>query len=264
VVVGWVRLRVRLRVARFGGGLGEDGGGWQGGAGFGFAEEGADPRAAVAAAGGEAGDRGAQAGEGLFLQGLVVVAQGGVGLAEALEHEAGDVGAEGAVGVLVLLAEVLAGDGEALGLDAGAGEVVREEVVQHVEGVEGELLGGRGVVLAGRVAEDPLADLAGVAGDVEEDQLFVGDAEVAGGLLPLALAAQDHRALEQGDDGLFLPLAREVLAAADLEELVEDLLAGGEVAGLGGVAGELGLLRVGGAGQQAEREEHGALRSSRL
>jgi hypothetical protein len=159
--------------------LREQGGGRERGGllGVGLAEEGVDARAAKAAAGGEAGDRGAQAGEGLLLQGLVVVAQGGVGLAEALEHEAGDVRAEGAVGGLagVELAEVLAGDREALGLDAGAGEVADEQVVQHVEGVEGELLRRRRVVLAGRVAEDPLADLAGVAGDVEEHQLLVGD-----------------------------------------------------------------------------------------
>ena len=100
----------------------------EGGGGFGFTEQGADPRGAKAAAGGEAGDGGAQAGEALFLQGLVVVAEGGVGLAEAFVHEAGDIGAEGAVGVLVLLAEVLAGDGEALvaqGVDRDAGRLAR-------------------------------------------------------------------------------------------------------------------------------------------
>jgi hypothetical protein len=122
---------------------------------------------------------------------------------------------------------------------------------------------GRRVVLARRVAEDPLADLAGVAGDVEEHQLLVGGDEVAGAELPVALAVQDHRALEQGDDRLLLPLGRQIGAAAHAQELVEHLLAGLQVAGLGGVAGVLGLLRVGRAGHQARDGEQEAPRAQR-
>ena len=185
----------------------------------------AEAWARVGAAGEEPVHRPLQAEEAREARGLVVEAQGLVGVVALLEGEPREVPAEAEDGVVLLaerVAHVLLHDDEPARLDLRALEVPRLQVVQHVERVDEELLVRRRDVLAGGVAEDVLADrVARVVREVQHVDRLVGRLKIALRGLVLGERLLDRGPVEHEERVVAFDLLGELIVLLDAHLLVQ-------------------------------------------
>ena len=184
-------------------------------------EQRVEARAAIWVRAGEPGHRRGERGGDLGrCQRLLVVAERAVALAEALEHEAGEIGAErlrpGRVEPLAR--QVVARDLEAARFDGRALEVAHAEVVQQVQRVHGQPFARRHAIPGRAVAVEVAAERGhAFARDLEHLELGLGGREVACTLAEAPERLQHHAAFEHRERGVAAPAARQprLVAAAD-------------------------------------------------